>query len=594
MITFESGGQLVEQFSELPAVPSSIEHLFADFETSSGDPKLMAVNPHTGHCSAIGAAVSFGLDAPTHFVPRHLMITGWWSDVLMATKRWVNHNIKFDAHVSATDLGLSPKSSTEMICTVNDAKLVDSDRQFKGGYGLDVLSKQWCDFDIDKFGLAMVPYLAGNKDYGRIPIDILAEYACIDIKATKALYSYIKDKMPEESLGVQYTEHRVTRLLFEMEQRGILVNPTELKKAEMRTLIKMYELDAQMDKLAGRSFLPTSSKDCYDILCNQFGLPVLAWTEPTTETGVPGPSFDKNALKLYKKYPGSPKDLINAMIEYRKCENLRSLFLEKWQEIVDPRGRMHATYNQSVRTGRMSCSDPNLQQLSKIAKTLIIPPEGYGIVVADYSQIEFRIIVHYTENKNCIDAYVANPWTDFHQYVADSVPCPREPAKTINFMMGYGGGKKKTVATLAINEDFVGDIIKEVDASGVRPESRGAMIQMLCEQRALKIYNEYHNKLLPELKQASRQASAACRKRGYVRNHYGRRRILDEKWAHKAFNAVCQSGAGDLLKERMVALNDEVPELLQVASVHDEIVGYAPLELLEKDDNLLRRIVTVL
>ncbi len=307
-----------------------------------------------------------------------------------------------------------------------------------------------------------------------------------------------------------------------------------------------------------------------------------------------GPSFDKDALKLYAQHPLAPKDVVKLILEYKKLSTFKGLFLEVWGELADENGRLHASYNPSVRTGRMSCSEPNMQQLSKIAKTLIIPPPGYGIVVADASQIEFRFIVHYTENKACMEAYHKDPWTDFHQFVADKAHSPRDPAKTLNFMMGYGGGKKKTIYSLSINEGFVGDVKAEVEASGCRPEAKASMFKMLCEQRALALYNMYHRELLPELKANSSAAGNAARRKGYVTNHSGRRRYLPETRSHIAFNAVCQSGAGDMFKERMVALDKEIPELIQVAAVHDEIVSYAPLELLEKDDKFLERVVTVL
>lgn len=593
MIHFDSGGTLIQERSELPVIPDVIEELFADFETTSGDYRLMSVNPWR-HCSVIGVAVAFDRDAPIYFVPRELLITGWWRDVLQASKRWINHNIHYDAHVSANDLNCPPPPELELICTLNDSKLINSDMGFAGGYGLDNLSKVWLKDDIDKFGHAMMPWLNDSKDYGDVPIDIMAEYACVDVRTNIKLWVHITKNMYEESQYVWRKEHEVTRLLWNIEHTGILVNPTDVKKTELKALIRMFEIDAELEKILGRSINPKSNKDVHDVLCNQYGLPVLAWTEPSEKTGMSGPSFDKDALKMYAQHPLAPKDVVKLIMEYSKLSTFKSLFLEAWGELVDDKGRLHASYNQSVRTGRMSCSEPNMQQLSEMAKRLIIPPPGHGVVVADFSQIEFRFIVHYTENRACIEAYHRDPWTDFHQFVADKAHSPRGPAKTLNFMMGYGGGKKKTVYSLSINEGFVGDVKAEVERSGCREEAKASMFKMLCEQRALALYNMYHRELLPELKSNSTQAANAARRRGYVTNHYGRRRYLPETRSHIAFNAVCQSGAGDMFKERMVALSKEMPELIPVAAVHDEIVSYAPLELLERDDSFLERIVTVL
>jgi len=593
MIQFDSGGLLLQDSSELPTVPEHIPVLYADFETSSGDPSLSATNPWHD-CSAIGAAVAFGYQSPIWFIPKELLVTGWWRDVLRATEVWANHSIKYDAHVSGNDVSNSP--TCRLRCTLTGAKLLDSDRIFKGGYGLDVLSKEWLGTDIFRYEWAMTPYLASarNKDYGRVPIEILAEYACMDVDTNRRLDQYIENRMPEESKDVWNTEQKFTSLLLKMERRGVRVDPQQVKLKQLEVLKNLIILDAELDHLVGRAFSPSSSNDCFDVLCNQYGLPVLEWTDETkNKTGVSNPSFSAEVLEQYLVHPDAPVEVIKKMIDYRSLKTFNGLFLEAWQDI-QKNGVMHPNYNQMVRTGRLSCSEPNMQQLDMFAKELIIPPPGYGIVVSDASQIEFRIIVHYIGNRRCIDAYNADPWTDFHQWMADMAGMARRPAKTMNFMMGYGGGKKKTVSTMAMNKDVVGDIIERVKAAVEDPTERQAAIKRMCEQRGLEVYTGYHA-ALPELKPTQRMASGTAVNRGYVRNWYGRRRHLDARFAHKAFNSLCQSTAGDICKERMVALDAEIPEFEINTQVHDEVVGYAPLEVLrDPDERLLRRIVNVL
>jgi len=589
VIRFDSGGFLLEDASELPQVPSHVRRLYADFETSSGNPLVKSTNPWRD-CSVIGASVAFD-DSPAWFVPKNLLVTGWWRDVLRASTDWVNHNVKYDAHVSANDLSCPIPSTCELTCTLTKAKLIDSDRMFRGGYGLDALSQAWLGRDISEYEWRMSPYLKRSRDYGDVALDVLAEYACVDATTCRDLDAYEAKELPEESKDVAATERRVTKILWEIERRGLRVDPTQLQLTQLKVLTRMYDLDLALDKRVGRSFRAHVNDDCYDVLCNQFGLPVLAWTEPTSEVGVPGPSFDKHALALYLNHPSAPVDLIEMMLEYRKLSTFNSLFLSQWESLVGPDGALHSTFNQCVRTGRMSCSDPNMQQFDLAAKSLIVPPPGYVIVVSDASQIEFRIIVHYIGNQRCIEAYAADPWTDFHQWVADMVPTARKPAKTLNFMMGYGGGRAKAVAMLSINRDVVGDVIAEIEASGARDEVRASMIARACERRGQEVYDRYHS-ALAELKPTSRAADAACRKRGYARNWYGRRRHLPYKAAHKAFNSVCQSTAGDMVKERMVALRDEVPEFEMVGQVHDELVGIVRADLL--CDDLLRRVTGVL
>lgn len=580
----------MQEPSELPAVPSHIERLYADFETSSGHPSETSTNPWR-NCSAIGAAVSFGDDSPVWFVPRELMVSGWWRDVIAATKNWVNQNVKYDAHVSTNDLRVAIPRSLNQVCTLTAAKLVDSDKTYRGGYGLDVLSREWCKFDIDEYGWRMLPYLEKNKDYGRVPLDLLADYACNDIFANRRLYEYLKQAVPEESMGVWGTEQEMTGLLYRMEQTGVRVRPNDVKMTQLKTLLRIIDLDAELHKLVGRPFRPSVSGDCYDVLCNQYGLPVLSWTDPTSEDGIPGPSFDADTLEKYLQYPGAPVEVIKRMIEYRKLDTFNNLFLKQW-DVLHVNGVMHPTYNQCVRTGRMSCSEPNMQQLSGTAKELIVPPDGMSLVVCDASQIEFRFIVHYINNRRCIDAFNEDAWTDFHQHIADMIPTERGPAKTLNFAMGYGQGKKSTVAALKINKDFVGEIISEIEALDLPMSDKKAAIDRATSSRGEQVYNKYHA-MLPELKPTSYYAADLCRRRGYARNHYGRRRHLPAQAAHKAFNSLNQSSAGDLVKERAVALDKECPELTPTTQVHDELVGFAHTELAQ-DERFQRKVVGIL
>lgn len=592
MITFDNGGALIQSADELPPIPDKISRLYADFETSSGDDKLMATDPWR-NCTAIGIAVAFD-DSPASFVPRSLMTTGWWNDVLRRVDRsggsWRNHNVKFDMHVSANDLGVM--APQQVLCTLTGAKLIDSDRTVRGGYGLDALVQSWCGIDIAKYWHVMQPYLKKTKDYARVPIDIMAEYACHDVMSNRPLDRYIERMMPEESWYVWNVEQQITHLLWEMERTGLCVDPLQIKVKQFKVLTRMVQIEEQLFKIVGRHINPGSGDDCYDVLCAQYGVPVLAWT--TKDDGTQGgPSFDKAALQLYWQHPDSPKEVVELISEYRKLSTFNSLFLCKYEELhID--GVLHPNHNQLVRTGRMSCSDPNTQQLSEMAKELIIPPKGYAILSADASQLEYRLIATYIENKETIDTFNREPWTDYHQFISDRMGTSRRAGKTMNFRLGYGGGRKNAVAAMSIDKAIVGDIIKQVEEQELRPEIKRSTIKLLCEQKGNKIYDEYH-RMLPELKPTTIRAADACKRRGYARNWYGRRRHIDPQRAHIAFNTLCQSTAGDYIKERQLALRREVPGLQQITQVHDQVLGIVPLDILGRDpDELPRNVATIM
>jgi DNA polymerase I len=591
MLQFPNGGRLIELASELPVL-RGFETLYADFETTSQDPRVAAVNPWH-KCWAAGVAVTVDDLPGAWYVPTmhmfgprvdHDAVVDWWLGLLYEAKRWANQHVKFDAHVSANALG-ALYDVGELYCTLNHAKIVDSDRR---NYGLDALSLDWLGEDISRYEAALAPYLVRNKDYGRIPADVAGEYACQDVLTTRRLRKFIEQTRPKECDGVAQMETKLTRVLFEMERVGMRVDPVELATTEVQVIHEMLGLEQQIKEIVGRYINPVSPKDCYDVLINQYGLPILAWTEePEDEDDEPegNPSFNKDALKLYLEHPYAPKELVQLIIDDRQLSTFRSLFLEQYQELLTEDLRLHSSYNQTVRTGRMGCKKPNAQQLNKRAKSLIHPPHGWAFLSYDFSQIEFRLIAEIIDADEILAAYARDPDTDFHQLVADMNETKRKPAKTLNFMMGYGGGRKKAVKTLKGITEVIGDVKAEVDRlvmdGAIDKADEVRAFDVRCEARAERMYERYHA-MMPNLKRTSRHCAAVCKARGYVFNRMGRRRHLPPAFAHKAFNSLCQGWAADIQKERTVALHDALrgTPIQMVANVHDETLLQGPTEVM--------------
>jgi DNA polymerase-1 len=227
-----------------------------------------------------------------------------------------------------------------------------------------------------------------------------------------------------------------------------------------------------------------------------------------------------------------------------------------------------------------------LQQLKKTVKKLIhTDDEHHSFLSFDYSQIEFRLIVHYARVVHAIKAYHEDPYTDFHQWVAEMCGVDRRPAKNMNFCIGYGGGKKRMTQMLAADSTIIGDL---------KDKFSGERFVEECGRRAARIYESYHE-ALPTLKPVSLAAAQKCRRRGYVFNAYGRHRHLPMDHAHKAFNSLCQSSAADLMKNRMVAAREYLSgtDVTMRVQVHDELLFHGPTEQL-RDPELLRGLVGVL
>lgn len=596
MIKLPNGAILVQNANELPNIPQDCV-LYADFETSSGNPKLDSLNPWRD-CKVYVFCVTFN-DCPIAYcVPRTLPGFGQFvADCMRKCSQWVNHNVKYDMHVLMNDLHINPPKIC--VCTVARAKIVDSDRQYRGGYGLDALSEHWLQKDISHHEAKLAPYLDSNKDYGKIPLDIIAWYGTDDVLTNRELDIYIDANMPSESEQVAWTEVQVTRVLWKIEQRGLRVNIDELRAKELDIFLQLVGLDTELTNLAGRSFHPGTNADCFDVLCNQYGLPVLAWTNEGDETKPHNPSFDKNALKQYLSHPFAPHGLVKKILDFRELDQLNAKFVKPFQNHAikgeDSEYRIHGTYNQTVTTGRSSCSEPNLQAMSKQAKKLFHPSDGCAYLATDLSQIEFRFIVHYLGNQECIQQYHSDPDTDYHQWIADICGIHRDPAKTANFRLAYGGGRKGLAKQLSRDMELVGSLGKQVEHLPVA--ERQEAFELLAVKRGGEVYDKYHQKL-PELSRISYDVQRVCESRSFVRNLYGRRRYLPRKFARKAFNNLCQSGSADMFKEMIVAI-DRFCEVTTgdaaglVAQTHDEPLLEVPKDVLA-DPHFVNGIINIM
>ncbi len=600
MIHFSNGGCLIQELSELPNLRRA-KRLYLDVETTSFDRKEKSFKPYHGH-----RVCGFGVTADdvkgAWYVPVRCHhekwnlplkpVLRWASGLINSCDDWVNHGVKFDAHFVKQD-GID--FNCRLVCTNTLAKIVQSDRY---SYELDTLSREWLEQDISPYENRLKAYLTGckSKDYGDVPGDIIGEYGCQDVLTNRTLYEYLLRRRHEQTEQVWETEILLTPVLFDMEITGLRVDPTELAERQLVTLYKLAKLEEDLHKLTGTAMRPHTNADCYEVLCNRYGLPVLGRTDKND------PSFDKAAMISYTAHPlvrasEELTTIVTKIQRYRKLHTLNGLFLTPYIEHeID--GVMHPDYNQIIRTGRMSCRRPNSQQLSKEAKELVHPPEGMDVGSWDYSQIEFRIIVHYIKDEAAIAAYEKDPDTDFHAWVADMCGIPRDPAKNVNFAIAFGGGKARVVSMLALDMKLVShlaDKVEELVAAGkIEPSQKEQVFELLCHRRGEKVYQEYHD-TLPGIRRTTRQASNNLVSRGYVFNAYGRQRHLPSVASYRAFNTIVQSCAADVIKERTVALAPRYNAFVRdlgiqfFASVHDETADYHPKEL-SKDLTTLRKI----
>lgn len=618
MLAFENGGMLVQRASELPVLRGSgCRDLFLDFETTGMDGESDGLRPYHGS-KICGVCVTWDENPNAWYVPvRHnpgavnreypnlpeATVRRWLYDAFREIRntggRWINHNVKFDAHFAAEE-GID-LSQTKMVCTVMGARMVDTDRGFgTPGYGLDELSVDWLGEDMSEGYQSVKRYLEGIKlphrkkcqDYGRVPVDIMAFYGTNDVLKNRPLHRYIEERIHDEAREAWRTEQALTPVLFDVEREGMRVDVGLLEREEYRVRMSLLRIEEAINKDVGFPVRPHTNEDCFDLLCNYHGLPVLGWTtDARTGQQTTNPSFDKKTLRSYLQHPDVADDprlarLVNTILRYREQHTLLTYFIGPYLEL-NVNGVLHPEYKQSVRTGRMACKSPNMQQVSKAAKQFVVPQEGFSFLSNDYSQIEFRMMMHYGRDPEPILAYQRNPDTDFHDWVKDMCQIPRAPAKNVNFCIGFGGSKRRVLKMLASDMTLMGALGLRIDAmieAGEIPrEARRDMFEKLCRERAEEVYENYHA-TLPGIRRMTNVCATRAERRGYIKNIAGRHRHMPKKACWRAFNAVVQGSAADIMKRQFVALSPRYNSWTRglgvrlAASVHDESLSAIPIE----------------
>jgi len=552
MKKYEGNKTLIQDLEELSEIPSSINELYLDLETTSGDDDISSLNPWK-NCEILGAAFTWDEHESIYYLPlrqrsildsdSNLPIEGCNQiirNLIKNSKIWINSNVKYDAHV-ATNSSKADCSNIELVDTITLAKLVDSDR-FR--YALKHLVHDYLYRDIEHYEQAFRSYLfhpGGHRkcsDYGVIPLSLMVPYACQDVIDVRDLYPELLKNLHEDSNSIWETERKITKVLYHIEQTGVELDIEELVTDYVKIRKRLSEIEWRIKELTGFLIKPNTNADCYNLLHNHYGLPVIE------ETKKGEPSYNKEALRAYLGIPAAPHEVIKLIQEFRESHKLWTGFIVPYI-IKCSKTRpsyIHCSFNQVVRTGRMSCGEPNLQQLPIAAKKYIVPGERRTLIDFDLKQIEYRFIAHYTKNEYILTKYQSNPDTDFHDTMAELCEIERGPAKNMNFAVSFGAGEAKTVSML----------MSAFDLSKV-PE--GEDLESFCKKKGKEIYKTYHNRF-PELRRTAWRASGTLRQAGYVKNLFGRIRRMPYKFHFKAFNNVIQSSAADLMKEMTVRLHN--------------------------------------
>lgn len=412
--------------------------------------------------------------------------------------------------------------------------------------------------------------------YGKEP-EAFAQYACYQAYVCLAAGKVLRERLSEQGMAELFYEIEMplSRVLYDMEQYGVLVQPTELKAYGEALTGRITDLEQAIYKQADCTFNINSPKQLAEILFDKMGIK----GGKRTKTG-----YSTAADVLEKLAPDYP--IVSDILEYRGLMKLKSTYAEGLSACIAADGRIHSTFNQTITaTGRISSTEPNLQNipmrmdLGRRIRKVFVPREGYLFMDADYSQIELRILAHMSEDAQLIEAYRMEE--DIHRITASKVfhtpfeevtDLQRRNAKAVNFGIVYG------ISSFGLSQDL--SISKKEAAE----------------------YIEQYFETYPGVKRFLDHMVAEAKERGYVTTMYGRRRPIPELSSNNfmqrsfgervAMNSPIQGTAADIMKIAMIRvwekLHSESLKSRLILQVHDELL----IETEAGEEEQVRRILT--
>jgi DNA polymerase-1 len=412
-----------------------------------------------------------------------------------------------------------------------------------------------------------------------LPVEGVARWAAEEASVLLALVPRLSERLQRDELAPLFedVELPLTAVLSALEREGVRVDEAKLAELSREYERDLAALSGRIEALAGEPFQVNSPKQLGQILFEKLKLPVVK----KTKTGY---STDESVLEQLS----AQHELPSAVLAWRRLAKLKSTYVDALPPLVDARsGRIHPTFHQTgAATGRLSSSNPNVQNIpirtpeGVRIREAFVPSEGRLLLSADYSQVELRIVAHYSGDESLIEAFASDE--DVHRRTAAEVhgidPAEvsddqRAQAKAINFGIIYGSS-----------------------AFGIANQLGIAQAEA---QATIDRYFERYRGVRRFLDETVEQARA----RGFVRTLLGRRRYLPDLSSRNralrqsaermAVNTVIQGTAADLIKKAMVdvaeALREAGSAARMILQVHDELVFETPSPELPALSALVRR-----
>lgn len=487
----------------------------------------------------------------------------------------VGQNLKYDAHVLL-------RAGVRLRGIAHDTLLQSYVLEAHRSHDLASLA----DRHLGRSGLsydAVTGKGAARIGFEQVSIDVATQYSGEDSDFTLHLHQVLWPQIQSQpSLCKVYEDIEMPslRVLWAMEEAGILVDAALLDQQSQELAVSIRGLEEQAHALAGEAFNLGSPKQLGEILFGKLGY------KPIKKTAKGAASTDEDVLEqLAQDYP-----LPKALLAWRGLSKLKSTYTDKLPRMIDATtGRVHTTFSQAVAvTGRLASSEPNLQNIpirtseGRRIRQAFIAPQGFQLLSADYSQIELRIMAHLSEDAGLVtafetgqDVHRATAAEIFGVSLAEVTDDQRRYAKVINFGLIYG----MSAFGLAQNLDIPRD--------------------------AAKVYIDRYFDRYPGVARYMEQTKALAKAQGYVETVFGRRLWLDEIRSpngprraaaeRAAINAPMQGTAADLIKLAMVQVHDQLTaggfQSRLLLQVHDELILEVPDHELATVEQLVPRVM---
>lgn len=412
----------------------------------------------------------------------------------------------------------------------------------------------------------------------RVPVERAAPYAAADAVLTHRLVDLLRPELEARNAWALFSEIEMPLIpvIADMEMAGVLLDVDYLHALSTDLGDRLAALAQEIYDLCGGPFNIGSPKQLNDVLFEKLGLPTEGLRKTTHGLSTAADVLDS----LRDAHP-----VVVKILAWRELSKLQSTYVDALPALINPRtGRVHTSFNQTgTATGRVSSNNPNLQNIpvrteeGRRVRHAFITPEGCSLLSVDYSQVELRILAHYSQDEALLQAF--REGMDIHRATAAAVynvPLDavtyeqRSFAKSVNFGLMYGMGAfrlaRDSALTLAEAEDFITNYFRQFP--GVRTYLDASLEQ--------------------------------ARQRGYVETLLGRRRyfpVLQDRGGkpsrtpayqraeREAINMPVQGTAADIIKIAMInlsrALKDGGFQSKMILQVHDELVLEGPDEEME-------------